>query len=315
MGVVRSQRGFTLIELLTVIAIIAVLAAILLPVIWRAKEAAKQAHCLSNLQQIAVAMKAYWQDYRAYPHCPELLNDLDGDGNPDPDPHDWIWVGGISSLVEYLSTSALLKCPDDRDARGSAEAVLAKNYSSYNGAPFVLDNTTGYFLPDYTYEPEPNESWRGGYNYFGYYNDGRPCSGKPCEVSPGVPFPGPVPGVPCSDPTAGDHHITDFSTVHTNPHLADADPPPSGDGVSDRTDIEKLAKFPRLKNRYAPDSTIIVHCTHHRTLMSNRAEEQLDLAINLSGAHRKIHWNAWATANPGGKHPEDAVPFVYQPPL
>jgi len=309
MRIVRRQRGFTLIELLVVIAIIAVLAAILLPVVWKARENARQTHCVSNLHQLAVALKAYWQEYRAYPPPPHVVitNDVDGDGIFDPGDGDQAeWRGGLSALVpDFISTSKILICPDDKDATSRAVAVQAKNYSSYNGPPYVLDPATGYLVPDFTYEP-PSGSWQhGGYNYYGYTNGGQPCSGKPCESSPGVP------GVPCSDPAAADHHILDMSVTHTDPHLADAD----ADGVPDKTDIPSLAKFPRLMNRYAPDNTIIVHCTHHRTLMSNKPENQRDLAINLGGSYHKISWLPWSQPNRPGTHPENGVPFVYQPPL
>ena len=57
------RKGFTLIELLVVIAIIAILAAILFPVFAKAREKARQASCLSNCKQFAVAIMAYAQDY------------------------------------------------------------------------------------------------------------------------------------------------------------------------------------------------------------------------------------------------------------
>lgn len=57
------RRGFTLIELLVVIAIIAILAAILFPVFAKAREKARQASCLSNTKQLAIAAMQYAQDY------------------------------------------------------------------------------------------------------------------------------------------------------------------------------------------------------------------------------------------------------------
>ena len=57
------KRGFTLIELLVVIAIIAILAAILFPVFARARSKARQASCLSNMKQLALAAAMYRSDY------------------------------------------------------------------------------------------------------------------------------------------------------------------------------------------------------------------------------------------------------------
>jgi len=59
-------RAFTLIELLVVIAIVAVLAGLLLPALAAAREKARRAACLGNLNQIAVGLESYCGDYGQY---------------------------------------------------------------------------------------------------------------------------------------------------------------------------------------------------------------------------------------------------------
>src|SRR5438093_1069371 len=71
----RGHRGFTLIELLVVISIIALLIAILLPALGKAKEQSKATYCMANLHQILAGTMMYLDDHndqRLIPwyHCP-----------------------------------------------------------------------------------------------------------------------------------------------------------------------------------------------------------------------------------------------------
>lgn len=285
---ISRSDGFTLVELLTVIAIIAVLAAILFPLAGSVRENARSADCMTKLHQLYVAARVYRDDEGAFP--PALLGYVeqpatDAGCTSDPSAPRYIPYDGTGSPVkadqvingflyrEMVKDLSVFRCSDsDQEDKGTMTVAHFPNMQSGNSG--ALGYWPGSWIGDVLASKGcPTDSY-GTVDCFWDVDPADPClgrlAGKPryfyttdsYDVSPRVLADGSVARDNSGNRIYDRRYSRDWTGVR---------------GLSDMTNQMKYTDPPA-------DKTLLTFCTWHAVAGQAKSVN----AISLGGTARKI---------------------------
>jgi prepilin-type N-terminal cleavage/methylation domain-containing protein/prepilin-type processing-associated H-X9-DG protein len=168
----KKYEGFTLIELLVVISIIAILAAILFPMFVLARQRAREASCVANMNQLGLAFAMYTLDSN------DTLPKSGQNGSVAPcmgvADGSWVLPEGIDdtvsttctpsqlpvpngSLFPYVKNIYAYRCPSDPEANlktlsysmnSDLNSVVVENIQAPSGCVLLVDELNGNILPN-----------------------------------------------------------------------------------------------------------------------------------------------------------------------
>lgn len=284
----QRERGFTLIELLTVIAIIAVLAAILFPLAGTVREQARATDCQTKMHALYVAARVYREDEGAFPpalmgYVETLATDAGCTSDPaipraipytgsgdyvDPDK----LIGGFL-YREQVKAASTFTCPDRPPAVPRAITV-ARYPNTQPGDPNAPYYWPASWIGDVLRAKGCPSDALGTVDCFWDVNPADPCLGR-LHMQPKYFYVadaydiGPRIGADGRAVTAPD------GTIVYDRHYS-----PDWTGVKGITDLPNQLKYANP----AADSTLLTYCTWHQATYNTGTV----IAISLAGTARKI---------------------------
>jgi prepilin-type N-terminal cleavage/methylation domain-containing protein len=155
----QSLRGFTLVELLVTVGIIAILGALLLPALSRARQQARQTQCINNLRQLYLANTMYADEHNGHyvTAAPDINVGFGGrtrwhgerltaDNSSDFDPK-------RGPLAEYLPDARVKECPVffEFKRRGEVDNAFESGTGGYGYNAAYIGGT--YYMNDFLKAP------------------------------------------------------------------------------------------------------------------------------------------------------------------
>jgi prepilin-type N-terminal cleavage/methylation domain-containing protein/prepilin-type processing-associated H-X9-DG protein len=176
------EKGFTLIELLAVIAIIAVITALLFPVLAQVREKARAASCQSNLRQIGMALTLYLQDYdQTFPSS-----------TIEPRPYGYPLPKSVCESLNVAYATVRARCAANEIYGTGWSGWLANALYPYEKSHQLYVCPSRSFTPEYFTSANPNiipyANWRdpAGRQSYGYNYRSLGGAAGPVATAPGA---------------------------------------------------------------------------------------------------------------------------------